>query len=55
MNEIEKALIDGFKDPIKKYAESPATTNAGAVIRFLAKYLPVGFIVQILHQKLKKC
>lgn len=35
----------------KNYAESPATTNAGLVLRFIVRFLPIDLIVKALTEK----
>lgn len=52
---MEKELIyDALKEVAKKYTESPATTNAGVVLRTIVRFLPVGLIVKLFAAKLSK-
>lgn len=37
----------------RKYSESPATTNAGRVLRFLARFVTVDMVLKILTHKNK--
>ena len=52
---MEKELIDiALKEVAKKYTESPATTNAGVVLRAIVRFLPVSLIVKLFAAKLSK-
>ena len=37
----------------KRYSESPATTNAGRVLRFIAKVIPLGTLLKLVVHKNK--
>lgn len=37
-----------------QYSRSPATTNAGVVLRFLARFVTVDTVVKLFAHKLKK-
>lgn len=37
----------------KKYSESPATTNAGRVLRFLARFVTLDMLVKMVAHKNK--
>jgi hypothetical protein len=45
---VIKAAID---EVAKKYSESPATTNAGLVLRFVARFVTLDMIVKLLAHK----
>ena len=52
---MEKVLIENLlKESAKKYSESPATTNAGRWLRFIARIIPVETVVKIFAHKLSK-
>jgi hypothetical protein len=51
--EIPKEIKDLFNAAGQKYADSPATTNAGRVLRFFARFITVETVVKILAHKLK--
>lgn len=52
-NQIPPEILDGFQEVANKYSDSPATTNAGRVLRFLVKILPVKLVAQIFSEKFK--
>ncbi len=52
-DQIPPEILDGFQEVANKYTNSPATTNAGRVLRFLVKILPVKFVAQIFSEKFK--
>lgn len=45
-------LTDKACRAIQKYSESPHTTNAGAVLRFIAMFLPVETLITMLAHKI---
>jgi outer membrane protein assembly factor BamD (BamD/ComL family) len=45
------AIEAATHDLVGRYTESPYHTNAGKVLRFLAKRLPVNFIIKILQAR----
>jgi hypothetical protein len=52
---MEKELITiVLENAAKKYTESPATSNAGFFLRFLAKVTPWKVIVKMFAHKLSK-
>lgn len=52
---MEKELIDiALKKAAQKYADSPATTNAGVVLRTIVRFLPISLIVKMFAAKLSK-
>lgn len=55
-NQIPEIIVDAInyklEKAITKYAESPYTTNAGAVLRFVAKILPVSWLIKMLAHKI---
>lgn len=52
-NIIVKQLEAGIITKLDNYADSPHTTNGGAVGRFIVKFLPKRFLINLLHAKLK--
>ena len=53
-NEIVQALENGLIDQLDNYSKSPYTTNAGAVVRFIVRWLPKRLLINMVHEKLKK-
>ena len=51
---IDPIIKDALQEVANKYSESKATTNAGVVLRFLARFITVDTIAKILSHKLKK-
>ena len=52
---MEKELIENLLiNAATKYSQSPATTNAGRILRFIAKIVPVGVVVKLFAHKLSK-
>lgn len=55
---MEKSIPPFIKDALQgaanKYADSPSTTNAGFVLRFLCRFITVDTIAKLLSHKLKK-
>lgn len=52
---MEKELIDiALRKAAQKYADSPATTNAGVVLRTIVRFLPISLIVKMFAAKLSK-
>lgn len=51
--EIPKEIENVLNYGAKMYADSPATTNAGRVLRFLAKFVTVDTVVKLFAHKLK--
>jgi hypothetical protein len=52
---MEKEIIDNLlQEAATKYSQSPATTNAGKWLRFIAKVVPVGLVVKLFAHKLSK-
>ena len=51
---IDPIIKDALQEVANKYSESKATTNAGVVLRFLARFITVDKVVKILSHKLKK-
>lgn len=56
MTESQKlpAAIGSVVDDLaKKYSESPATTNAGRVLRFFARFITLDTVLKLLSHKAK--
>jgi hypothetical protein len=54
MKKIPVEITNLLDEAAKKYSESKATTNAGAVLRFLAKFVSTSTIVKLFAHKLVK-
>lgn len=52
--EIPDVLKNGLQEAATAYSESNATTNAGVVLRFIARIIPVSLVLQLFAHKLKK-
>lgn len=52
--QIPPVIKDALQEAATKYSQSEATTNAGRVLRILAKIIPVSFVIQLFAHKLKK-
>lgn len=51
-NEIPQPVKEALDTAAKTYADSPATTNAGRVLRFIAKFVTVDTVAKLLAHKL---
>jgi len=54
MKKIPVEITNLLDEAAKKYSESKATTDAGAVLRFIAKFVSVNTIVKLFAHKLVK-
>ena len=52
--EIPTEVTDLLTKAAQTYAESPATTGAGRVLRFLARFVTVETVIKILTHKIRK-
>ena len=52
--EIPVEIVDALQDAATKYSQSEATTNAGRILRAIAKVIPVSIIVKLFASKLNK-
>lgn len=52
--EIPDVLKNGLQEVATAYSNSKATTNAGVVLRFIARIIPVNLVLQLFAHKLKK-
>lgn len=50
-NLIPKPIQDGIDKAAQAYADSPATTNAGRWLRFLARLFPPSALIKMLAHK----
>jgi hypothetical protein len=50
-NEIPQPIKDALHKVAKQYSESPATTNAGRILRFIAKFVSVDTITKLFAHK----
>jgi len=51
---MEKEINNVLQEAATKYSQSPATTNAGRWLRFIARIVPVETVVKIFAHKLSK-
>ena len=51
-NQIPQPIQDAFQKAATQYSQSPATTNAGRVLRFIAKVVPVQTLFKLLAHKI---
>lgn len=51
---VPDEITGGLQKAATEYSRSPATTNAGRVLRFIAKVVPVSVIVKILAHQMSK-
>jgi len=51
--EIPTEVKDLLNKAAKSYADSPATTGAGRVLRFFARFITVETVIKIFAHKLK--
>ncbi|MDA6068960.1 hypothetical protein NJT12_04925 [Flavobacterium sp. AC] len=51
--EIPHPILDTLQAAATTYADSPATTDAGRILRFIARIIPVSFVVQLFAHKMK--
>lgn len=52
--ETPDSLKNGLQEVATAYSNSKATTNAGRILRFMAKIIPVNVVLQLFAHKLKK-
>lgn len=48
---IPSEIKDATNELAKKYSESPATTNAGRVLRFFARFITLDTILKLVAHK----
>lgn len=49
---IPPEIINGFQEAATQYSKSPATTNAGRVLRFFARLVPVDVLYKLIATKI---
>ena len=54
MKKVPVELTNLLDEAARRYSESKATTNAGSVLRFLAKFVSTETIVKLFAHKLVK-
>lgn len=54
MKKIPNELLNLLDEAARRYSESKATTNAGVVLRFLAKFVSTDTVVKLFAHKLVK-
>ena len=54
MKEIPQPIQDALNDVAQKYSERPATTNAGAVLRFICRFVKPTTIIKMFAHSLTK-
>lgn len=52
-NQLPDYVLPHVKALAKNYSESPATTNAGAVLRFIVRFFPIDLLAKMLTEKAK--
>lgn len=52
--QIPDVLKNGLQEAATAYSNSKATTNAGVVLRLIARIIPVNLVLQLFAHKLKK-
>ena len=52
--QIPPVITELLQRSATAYSESEATTNAGLIIRFIARVIPVSFVLQLFAHKMKK-
>lgn len=50
---LPQPIKNAVDELTKKYSESPATTNAGKVLRFVARFVTVDLLLKLLASKKK--
>ena len=50
--EIPKEILNGFQEVATKYSRSSATTNAGRILRFVARLVPVSVLFKLIAHKI---
>lgn len=53
-HQIPQPIIENLQLAATSYADSTATTNAGRILRFIAKIIPVKLVIQLFAHKLSK-
>jgi hypothetical protein len=51
--QIPVELINLLQEGARQYTASKATTDAGVVLRLIAKFIPVSLIIKLFAHKLK--
>ncbi len=54
MTDLPKPIVNGLQKAATDYANSPHTTNAGLVLRFFAKVIPVSVVIKLFAHALSK-
>jgi len=54
MKEIPKEISDSLQKAATDYSKSPATTDAGIVLRVIAKIIPVSTVIKLFAHILAK-
>lgn len=52
LTDIPQPIQDAFQQAATKYSLSPATTDAGRVLRFIARVIPVQTLMKLIAHKL---
>ncbi|MFK7061634.1 hypothetical protein V3Q90_16080 [Flavobacterium oreochromis] len=51
-NEIPPVIKEVLDTAAKEYSKSPATTNAGRVLRFIARFISVDTVIKLFAHKI---
>ncbi|MES2575668.1 MAG: hypothetical protein V4572_12035 [Bacteroidota bacterium] len=54
MNEEKDLIIDSLQKVATDYSNSPATTNAGRVLRTIARIIPLSLVIKLFAHKMTK-
>lgn len=50
-NQVPPIIDQAVNELAKKYSESPATTNAGRVLRFVARFVTLDVLLKLITHK----
>ncbi len=53
-NQVPPIINDAVNELAKKYSESKATTNAGRVLRFVARFVTLDTLLKLISHKSSK-
>lgn len=53
MKEIPVEILNLLEEAAKQYSKSKATTDAGVILRLIAKFIPASLIIKLFAHKLK--
>lgn len=50
---IPEPITKALNEVAKSYSESPATTNAGRVLRFISRFITVDTVIKLFAHKMR--